>query len=112
MVKSGLVPGAGEVVNDNWMPMVEPKNMALPKASVGFAVADTANPDGSVDVTVTSDKFALYVTLTTLAQGRFSDNAFCMVGGSLKVQFIPVQGFELAELKSSLRVEHAAAYMF
>jgi beta-galactosidase/beta-glucuronidase len=103
--------GAGEVVNDNWMPMVEPKKMTLPKASVSFAVADTANPDGTVDVTVTTDKFALYVTLTTLAQGRFSDNAFCLAGGSLKLQFIPVQGFELAELKSSLRVEHAAAYM-
>ena len=52
-----------------------------------------------------------FVTFTTLAQGRFSDNAFCMTRGSLTVDFVPFAGFDIAELKSSLRVEHAAMYM-
>jgi hypothetical protein len=39
-------------------------------------VASDKNADGSVDVTVTTDKLALYVTLTTLAQGYFSENAY------------------------------------
>jgi beta-mannosidase len=51
------------------------------------------------------------VTLTTLAQGRFSDNAFCMTPGTITIDFIPFAGFDLTELKSSLRVEHAATYM-
>lgn len=101
----------GTAVNENWIPFATPGTMKLPAASVTFTVADTAEPDGSVKVTVTSDKFALYVTLTTLAQGRFSDNAFCMTPGSQTVSFIPILGFDMSELKSSLRVEHAATYI-
>jgi len=101
----------GEVVSENWVPFAAPKNMKLPAASVTFAIADAADPDGTVKVTVTSDKFALYVTLTTLAQGRFSDNAFCMTPGTTVLNFIPIQGFALDELKASTRIEHAAAYM-
>ena len=51
--------------------------MALSKANVQFKTATEANvADGSVDITLTTDKVAVYVTLTTLADGRFSDNAF------------------------------------
>jgi beta-mannosidase len=72
-------------------------------------------PDGSVNVTVRTDALALYVTLTTLAQGRFSDNAFLMlpVPGVVALQFVPVAGVpaDVAVLTSSLRVEHVATYM-
>ena len=64
-----------------------------------------------MDVSVSSDKFALFVTLTSLAQGRFSDNAFVMLAGTQKLLFLPLAGFDLAELRSSLRVEHTATYM-
>ena len=47
------------VVNDNWIPFSEPKNMKLLKATVSFTVADEPNDDASVSITVTSDKFAL-----------------------------------------------------
>ena len=47
-------------------------------------VAPNKNADGTVDVMVTTDNLALYVTLTTLAQGYFSENAYvapaCHVG--------------------------------
>lgn len=33
-------------------------------------------------VTLKSDQFALFVTLTTRAQGRFGDNAFFMLPGT------------------------------
>ena len=46
---------------------------------------------------------ALYVTLTTAAHGRFSDNAE-MIGGSKLVQFIPF-GELIAGLTKTLRVE-------
>ena len=105
-----VTDSTGTVVNNNWIPMLPPVNMSLPSANVAFTVADSPNPDGSVKITVTSDKFALYVTLTTLAQGRFSDNTFCMLPGTTTVDFVPIAGFDMAELKSSLRVEHAALY--
>ena len=63
-------------------------------------------------VSVTTDQAALYVTLTTLAQGRFSDNAFLLLPGETKqLAFVPFTGFDYAELQSSLRVEHVASYM-
>ena len=98
-------------MSDNHIAFTYPKHMALPRAKVSFAVADKPNADGSVAVSVSADKFALFVTLTTLAQGRFSDNAFPMRPGTLQLTFIPVTGFELAELKATIRVEHAATYM-
>lgn len=93
------------------IPMAAPKDMVLEKANVAFSVAEAPNDDGSVDVTVKSDKFALWVTFTTLAQGYFSANAFHMLSDETRViRFIPVQGFDMANL-DSLRVEHAATYM-
>lgn len=91
---------------------VQPKNMLLPKADVTFAIGSAVNSDGSVDVTVVTDKVAVYVTLTTTAQGRFSENAFVMVPGTKKLSFIPLPtGFDLDELAKTTRVEHAASYM-
>ena len=39
------------------------------------------------------------------------DNAFVMLPGKQTLNFYPFEGFDLAELKSSLRVEHTATYM-
>ena len=50
---------------------------------------------------------ALFVTFTTLAQGRFSDNAFMLAPNAPKVvRFVPFAGFSPDELRNSLRVEH------
>merc|ERR1711971_1309294 len=95
----------GAIVSENPVPFSYPKDLALPSAMV-TAVANAALVDGAVDVTVTSGAFALYVTLTTLAQGRFEDNAFVMLPGTRTVKFYPFEGFVLAELKTTLRVEH------
>ena len=46
--------------------------------------------------------------MTTLAHGRFSDNAFAMAAGRWKVSFIPFGRLMLDELRSSLRVESHA----
>lgn len=61
---------------------------------------------------VVSDKFALWVTMTTAAQGYFEENAFVMLAGQKKsVGFVPIEGFSHDELKESIRVEHVATYM-
>jgi beta-mannosidase len=110
MVQVTVSDATDAVVCDNPVLFAEPKNLTLPKASVS-AVVGAAGADGSVEVTVTTDKFALFVTLTTLAQGRFSDNAFAMLPGKKTLKFFPFQGFELSELKATLRIEHTATYM-
>lgn len=57
----------------------------------------------------------MYVTLTTLAPGRFSENVFLLEGKSIVVYFMAWLDGEdgrldgesvLSVLKSSLRVEH------
>jgi len=84
--------------------------MNLPKATVSANISEFQNAEGSVDIHLKSDAFALYVTLTTLAQGRFEDNAFVMLPGTKMLKFFPFVGFKMAELKESLRIEHTASY--
>jgi hypothetical protein len=99
----------GTIVSTHPILFTEPKNLKLPKANVQFTLGGTGT---APTVSVTTDKVALYVTLTTLAQGRFSDNAFLLLAGETKkLDFIPFVGFDAAQLKSTLRVEHVASYM-
>lgn len=51
------------------------------------------------------------MTLTTLAQGRFSDNAFALVPGQTNLSFIPIGVLDRAVLEKSLRVEHLADHL-
>ena len=85
-----------------------PKDLAIQPAAVTFKVG-AAGPDGCVPITVAADALALYVTFTTLAQGRFSDNAILVEAGEPRtLSFIPFAGFDHAELTATLRVEHLA----
>ena len=106
---------------------------SLPPAVVQAVVATNPNADRSVNVTVTSagGLAALFVTLTTAAQGRFSDNAIIIpgstggssywaaLGNSVTLRFIgfPVSAdgsgadVDIGLLASSLRVEHLAQYV-
>merc|ERR1712232_589403 len=111
MLQVTVTDSSGAVVCDNPVAFAAPRIMSLPKASVTAIVANQVSPDGTVNIYLNSDHFALYVTLTSLAQGRFSDNAFVMLPGRKTIRFIPFRGFELAHLKASLRIEHTASYM-
>lgn len=111
MLIAAVADSKGTVICDNPIAFANPKNMTLPKAKVTFSVGAQEVAGAPVPVTVSSDSFALYVTLTTLAQGRFEDNAFVMLPGSKTLNFFPFEDFAMADLKSSLRVEHTATYM-
>ena len=93
--------------------------------------AQAANPDGTVNITLTTDAPALWLTLTTLAsvggvvgnvvalrvlsahynsssspitgisQGRVSDNAFLLLPGTTVVTFLPWGGPADIKLLSS-----------
>lgn len=110
IIMSKVTRDDGTVESNHAVPYVPPGGMKLKPAKVTVEVASKANPDGSVDVTVTTDAVAVYVTLTTLAQGRFDDNAFVMLPGSRTIKFLPVMGFKMEELTSTVRVEHVASY--
>jgi beta-mannosidase len=108
-----LTNATGGLVADNFELLTAMGNMTLPQATVSFAIGAVA-PDGSIPITLTSTATALFVTLTTLAQGRFSDNAILLSpgpGGATVVSFLPWGGLqEEALLASSLRVEHVMLY--
>jgi beta-mannosidase len=104
---------AGSLVSSNLVLYAPPVYLSLPAANVAFNVASAPNADGTVDVTVTTDAPALFVTLTTLAQGRFSDNAFLLLPGDPRViQYIPfVSPTDIDVLTTTVRVEHVASYL-
>ena len=77
--------------------------MEAPQASA------TPEAEEAATVTVACDATAAFVTLATLAQGRFSDNSFLLPGpGSRTLRFHPIGGvpLDLPLLRASVRVEH------
>lgn len=83
---------------------------SLSHLPISFSIGNPSN--GVVPITVTATESVLYVHLTTLASGRFSENSFSLVSTRSKtVQFIPIDSLNMALLTSSLRVEHLAQYL-
>ena len=100
----------GAIASTHPVLYVPPKDLLLPDAHVQFTLSDADKT--APTITVTTDAVALFVTFTTLAQGRFSDNAFLLMpGGARTIVFHPFEGFDFAELKATLRVEHVASYI-
>ena len=91
-----------------------PYQLALTAGSldVSLTVADTAGRGGEVAIVVRKDSVAvaLFVTLTTLASGRFSHNCFHLYGREANVTFIPFGPLNHTLLTQSLRWEHANLY--
>jgi hypothetical protein len=104
----------GAVVSEHMVQLATPEHINVPVAKLSLAIADRPNTDGSIDIGVTSDKVALWVTLTTRAAGRFSNNVFFLPATTKTVQFVPFSAStaadDLATLTSSLRVEDLSMY--
>ena len=105
----------GVVMSSSWELLGSPGSLALVNdPGLRWEVANAANADASVNVTVTAASApAGFVTLTTLAQGRFSENVFWLkaAGEARTVSFIPFGDLDVDLLTTSLRVEHLAAYL-
>jgi hypothetical protein len=68
--------------------LTAPKHLVLPAVTVTASVAGAPNADGTVDIVVKSTGgAALYVVLTTLAQGRFTENGFMVAGPAGTMRF-------------------------
>ena len=96
-----------------------PKNLqGLPKSSGLTVAVGVGKEKGTYEVTVSSKvPVSLFVSLTTLAQGRFEDNSFALIceksnSGCVRVvEFYSfVESDQMDVLKSSLRVEDLATY--
>ena len=92
---------AEDVISTNINLFVPPKNLThLPNTVIRFTVGALRTVDGkggdrqsSVPITLRATKTALYVTLTTLSPGRFSDNAFLLhAREDVVVDFMPWAG--------------------
>jgi hypothetical protein len=63
-------------------------------------------------IELSTNATAVYVVLTTRAQGRFSENALLLEAGTTKtisfLSWVPVDKAVLELLQTSLRVEHLA----
>lgn len=114
VVTTRLADASGATVDSTTVLLAAPAALAL-RPAVVTAVVGAPSPDGrTVNVTVTSDAPALYVTLTTLAQGRFQPNAFTHPGGGagVTVTFMGWAGpVDAGALADSLAIEHVGKYV-
>ena len=105
---------SGAVLTKHVMLLTEPMHIALTPLALTVTVAAQPNADGSIDVTIaradSSSNAALYVTLTTAANGRFSDNVIAFYQ-TTTLRFIPFGPLQQALLQKTIRAEHVADYM-
>ena len=107
-----LRDGSANLIAENFELLAQPFALALPPAATVVATIGAPSADGSVPVTLTANATALFVTLTTLAAGRFSDNSlFAVLPGETVVRFLPWGPLDAALLAESLRVEHLGGYL-
>jgi hypothetical protein len=104
----------GAVLSEHMVLLLYPMHLRVPPARLAFQIADAPNDDGTIDIAVSSDAVALWVTLTTRAQGRFSDNAFFLPATTKTLHFVPFSPSTAASdhgaLKASLRIEDFSMY--
>ena len=109
MLQLALTRADGSLAADNFELFTEPYRLALPQATVSASVG-SPNANGTVPITITTSATALFVTLTTLASGRFSDNGLILAPGDTPVEFLPWGPLNVSLLARSLRVESLASY--
>eukprot|EP01043_Picozoa_sp_COSAG02_P057635 COSAG02_NODE_7032_length_3218_cov_1.693171_4_plen_178_part_00 len=100
---SAMVTGA--VLSKNLLALTAPGQFILPPATVTASIAD----DGSI--TLEASATAVFVWLSTLAQGRFTQNGIVLRPGATTIKFVPVGALDLQTLKASLRVEHLQQHL-
>jgi hypothetical protein len=106
-------------LSDATLPLAVPGTFVLPQATItatlsGGAISIDGDASGvavAISVESKSSGLALYVWLSTLAQGRFSDNGFMMKPGKITITFLPFGPLDAALLASSLRVEHLGQHL-
>lgn len=87
-------------------------HLQLPHRDVVHRLLRHSTSSVKVDVTNSGPGVALFVTLSTLAQGYFSENAFVLNPGSSRVlDFVFFGVADVDLLRSSLLIDHVAMYL-
>jgi beta-mannosidase len=113
VVSATIMDDERKTVSSHVVSLAYPKDMLLPKANVQASVVPGMRAEnGAYTIEVTSKTPALYVVLTTLAHGRFSENAF-LLGSNKKIIFFHpfVKEDQEAVLSKTLRVEDLSENM-
>jgi beta-mannosidase len=115
LLYASLTSSNGTDFDGHVVHLTAPSNLVVKRAALSATTAPQPNADGSVNIVVTSDAVALFVTLTCAAPGRFSDNAFLLLPSQprtlLWVPFVPGNiTADFALVNASLRVEDHSAY--
>ena len=115
---ANLLDVNGTSSDEHIVHLTAPVHMLVPKANVSAVVASQPNLDGTVNITISSNTVALFVTLTSSAPGRFSDNAFLYRPLSSPNRIITWTPFEMGNatedidlLQKTLRVDDMSAYL-
>ena len=104
-----VLDATGAVVASSHELLAPPSALTLVPSTVTVSSLNACPENACITLSATAP--ALYVVLTTAAQGRFSDNAFVLRGGSHGVNFTFFGPVDLSLLESTLRIEHAQMYM-
>lgn len=98
------------IVSHNVVPWATPEMMQLIPSNVSATAVRTA--DGGLAANVSVKAVAVYVLLSTLASGRFEDNAFLTLPPGRLVHFVPTAHEELKfeRFAESLRVEDVSTH--
>ena len=112
VLQAQYVSDDGRVLAFNLAYLAPPFQLQLQPVQLKAAVSAKPNMDGAFNVTVSKSGkgAAVFVTLTTRAEGRFNRNAFLMEGEQEVLTFQPWADNQHTRLVQSLRVEHAGMY--
>lgn len=107
-----VADATGAIVSTNQQLLAVPGQLSLPtpRATVQATVGEPGE-SGTIPITLESSSTALFVTLFTLANGRFSENVITVrPGAPTVISFIPFMVGQVDILRTTLRVEHLQKY--
>lgn len=115
LLRLTVVDASGAEIAVNEQLLAPPGKLAITPTAVTARVGDVL-ADGTVPVTLTASGAAgpaLFVTLFTRANGRFSENAVTLIPGAepTVIAFMPFADAQAALLRDSLRVNHLAQFV-
>ena len=107
-----VVAQSNTIVSHNVVPWATPEKMRLVPSNVSATAVRTEGGGFAANVTV--EAVAVYVLLSTLASGRFEDNAFLTLPPGRLVRFVPTvhQEVEFEQFAQSLRVEDVSRHQY
>ncbi|CAG9813016.1 unnamed protein product [Phaedon cochleariae] len=101
-----LEKDGAKVAPDNFVFPEKLKNSHPQQAKVQIVSVENISNEGVYQITIATDKAALFVWLDTVIQGTFSDNGFLLVNSTQNIYFTSEENTTAEELSKSLTITH------